>query len=229
MDFSQDSKIVTDNYCMSVNVNRISVAKPFLTALSAVILFVALSASVQARVYLYQMPDGSRLVSDHPLINTKAKLVRRSKELTNMGHYVALRTVRAKRRMRSWSYFIFQQSKKYGVDDSLVKAVIFAESYFNPNATSKKGASGLMQLMPATAEKYGVSDLYNPHQNIVAGIKHLQYLKTLFPNNLKYVIAAYNAGENAVNKYNGIPPYRETQGYVKKVMKHLKRFQLASR
>ncbi len=196
----------------------------------AVFLLLALTCSVvQARVYLYQMPDGSRLLSDHPLINSKAKLVRLSKKMTNMGHYVARRTIRAQRRMRLWSYFIYHQSQKYGIDDSLVKAVIYTESYFNPNATSHKGASGLMQLMPATAEKYGVSDLYNPHQNIVAGIKHLRYLMTLFPDNLKHVIAAYNAGENAVNKYNGIPPYRETQGYVKKVMKHLKRFQLASR
>lgn len=196
---------------------------------SSVLLSLLLFSSVtHARVYLYQMPDGSRLVSDHPLINSKAKLVRRSGELKNMGHYVARRTVRAKRRMRLWSYFIYHQAQKYGIDDSLVKAVIYTESYFNPNATSKKGASGLMQLMPATAEKYGVSDLYNPQQNIVAGIKHLSYLMTLFPDNLKHVLAAYNAGENAVNKYNGIPPYRETQGYVKKVMKHFKRFQLAS-
>lgn len=191
-------------------------------------LLASISLSVQARAYLYQMPDGSRVVTDHPLINTKAKLVRRSRELTNMGHYVARRTVRAKKQMRVLSTLIYYQSKKHGIDESLVKAVIYTESYFNPNATSRKGASGLMQLMPATGEKYGVSDLYNPRQNIIAGIKHLRYLKTLFPNNLKLVIAAYNAGENAVTKYKGIPPYRETQGYVKKVMKHFRRFQLAS-
>lgn len=194
---------------------------------SSVLLGLVLFSSVtQARVYLYQMPDGSRMVSDRPLINSKAKLVRRSKDLGNMGHYVARRTVRAKRRMRLWSYFIYHQAQKHGIDDSLVKAVIYTESYFNPNATSHKGASGLMQLMPATAEKYGITDLYNPQQNIIGGIKHLRYLMTLFPDNIKYVLAAYNAGENAVNKYNGIPPYRETQGYVKKVLKHFKRYQL---
>ena len=214
---------------MSVNMNKNVVFKPFLAILSAVMLFSAFSSLAQARVYLYQMPDGSRLVSGHPLINTQAKLVRRSKDMDNMGHYVARRTLRAKRQMRVLSTVIYHQSKKYDIDESLVKAVIYTESYFNPNATSHKGASGLMQLMPATAEKYGVSDLYNPRQNIIAGIKHLRYLMTLFPNNLKHVLAAYNAGENAVNKYNGIPPYRETQGYVKKVMKHFKRFQLASR
>jgi len=214
---------------MRQNLNKFSAIKPYVALLSVALLLGLFSSVAQARVYLYQMADGSRMVSDRPLINTKAKLIRRSKDLSNMGHYVARRTFRAKRRMRLWSYFIFEESQKYGIDDSLVKAVIYTESYFNPNATSHKGASGLMQLMPSTAEKYGVSDIYNPRQNIVAGIKHLRYLMKLFPGNLKHVIAAYNAGENAVNKYNGIPPYRETQGYVKKVMKHFKRFQLASR
>ena len=185
--------------------------------------------NAQAQVFLYQMPDGSRVVSDHALINSEAKLVRRTDDFKNMGHYAARRTLRARRTMRLWSYFIYHQSIKYDIDESLVKAVIYTESYFNPNATSHKGASGLMQLMPATAAKYGVDDLYNPRQNIVAGIKHLKYLLSLYPKNLKHAIAAYNAGEGAVDKYKGIPPYRETQGYVKKVMKHFKRFQLASR
>ena len=214
---------------MKQKLYKFSSNKPFWAFVSTVLFVALFSSSAQARVFLYQMPDGSRLISDHPLINTKAKLVRRTKNMENMGHYAARRSVRAKRRMRLWSYFIFHESQKQGIDDSLVKAVIYTESYFNPNATSHKGASGLMQLMPATAAKYGVSDIYNPKQNISAGIKHLKYLMTLFPKNLKHVLAAYNAGENAVNKYNGIPPYRETQGYVKKVMKHFKRFQLASR
>ena len=214
---------------MREKLSKFSPTKPMWALLSVVMLFASVSLNLQARVYLYQMPDGSRIVTDHPLINTKAKLVRRSKELTNMGHYVARRTLRAKRQMRVLSPLIYQQSKIHDVDESLIKAVIYAESYFNPNATSRKGASGLMQLMPATAEKYGVNDLYNPRQNIIAGIKHLKYLLSRYPYKLKFAIAAYNAGENAVDKYNGIPPYKETQGYVKKVMKHYKRFQLASR
>lgn len=214
---------------MRKKLNKFSTNKAFWTFLSVALLSGLISSSVQARVYLYQMPDGSRLVSDRPLINTKAKLVRRSKDLSNMGHYAARRTLRAKKQMRALSGLIYHQSKKYDVDESLVKAVIFTESYFNPNATSHKGASGLMQLMPATAEKYGVKDLYNPRQNIIAGIQHLKYLLSRYPYKLKFAIAAYNAGENAVDKFNGIPPYKETQGYVKKVMKHYKRFQLASR
>lgn len=214
---------------MKKNMDKISSFKPFLAAVTVVLSISVFSSSAQARVFIYQNADGSRIVSDHPLINTKAKLVKRARNMDKIGHYAARRTLRAKRRMRLWSYFIYHESQKQGIDDSLVKAVIYTESYFNPNATSHKGASGLMQLMPATAAKYGISDLYNPKQNIIAGIKHLKYLMTLYPKNLKHVLAAYNAGENAVKKYNGIPPYRETQGYVKKVMKHFKRFQLASR
>ncbi|MDH5369210.1 MAG: hypothetical protein OEW99_04250, partial [Gammaproteobacteria bacterium] len=84
--------------------------KPFLPFLSATLLVGLMSSPVQARAYLYQMPDGSRVVSDRPLINSKAKLVRRSKNLSNMGHYAARRTLRAKRQMRLWSYLIFHQS-----------------------------------------------------------------------------------------------------------------------
>lgn len=214
---------------MEHKLNKISPVKPFWAFLSAALLLSMLASQVQARAYLYQMPDGSRVLSGHPLINTKGKLVRRSKDLNNMGHYVARRTLRAKRQMRVLSPLIYEQAKIHDIEESLIKAVIYTESYFNPNATSHKGASGLMQLMPATAEKYGVDDLYNPRQNIIAGIKHLKYLLNLYPYKLKHAIAAYNAGENAVNKYNGIPPYKETQGYVKKVMKHYRRFQLASR
>lgn len=215
---------------MRTKLDNFSPIKYLNTALLVVMLLAALvfSSSAHARAYLYQMPDGSRIITDKPMLNSKAKLVRRSKDTNKMGHYAANRTIRAKRRMRLWSYLIYRQSKKHDIDESLVKAVIYTESYFNPNATSHKGASGLMQLMPETAEKYGVDDLYNPRQNIIAGIKHLKYLLTLYPDNVKLAIAAYNAGENAVNKYNGIPPYRETQGYVKKVMKHFKRFQLAA-
>ena len=212
---------------MRTQLIKFSPQQHILGSLPVIMLLWALlfSSSAHARAYLYQMPDGSRLVTDHPLINSKAKLVRRSKDTKKMGSYAANRSLRAKRRMRLWSYFIYRKAKEHDVDESLVKAVIYTESYFNPDATSHKGASGLMQLMPATAEKYGVDDLYNPRQNITAGIKHLKHLLDLYPHNMKLAIAAYNAGENAVNKYKGIPPYRETQGYVKKVMRQFKRYQ----
>ena len=117
---------------------------------------------------------------------------------------------------------IHRTADKHQVDASLIKAVIHTESYFNPNATSIKGASGLMQLMPATAERYGITDLYSPRQNIDAGVRYLRDLIKRYPKKIKLALAAYNAGENAVDKYKGIPPYRETQNYVKKVLKYKK-------
>lgn len=105
----------------------------------------------------------------------------------------------------------------HGVDKGLVKAVIHTESGFNPGALSKPGAQGLMQLMPATAKRYHVAAPFDPAQNINAGTKHLRYLINRFKD-LELALAAYNAGERNVEKYNGIPPFAETQDYVKRVM-----------
>jgi soluble lytic murein transglycosylase-like protein len=112
-------------------------------------------------------------------------------------------------------------AKKYGVKDSLIIAVCRAESAFNPFAVSRKGAVGLMQLMPDTARQYGVVDRYNAEQNLDAGIRHLKYLNKKYNNNLPLVLAAYNAGEEAVKRYKGIPPYKETKNYVKIVMRYM--------
>lgn len=113
---------------------------------------------------------------------------------------------------------IDKYSEKNGLDSDFVKAVIKQESGFNPNATSHCGAMGLMQLMPGTAQGLGVVDAYNPEQNIEGGTKYLKGLMDRFDNNKSLALAAYNAGPNAVKKYGGIPPYAETQNYVKKVL-----------
>ena len=113
---------------------------------------------------------------------------------------------------------ITKYSDKNGLDEDFVKAVINQESGFNPNATSHCGAMGLMQLMPATAQGLGVTDAYNPEQNIQGGTKYLKGLMDRFGNDKSLALAAYNAGPNAVKKYGGIPPYTETQNYVKKVL-----------
>lgn len=105
-----------------------------------------------------------------------------------------------------------------GVDPVLVEAIVAAESDFNPRAVSPKGARGLMQLMPQTASFYGVSDSFDPEENLTGGIRHLRDLLRYFGGDLSRSLAAYNAGAAAVVTYGGLPPYRETQQYVKKVL-----------
>ena len=185
-------------------------------------LLLVLCMPVQASYYVYQMPDGSRLMTDRPQRDKSLKLIKRSRQVSNVGRIAAsgYRSSPAVNYLRFES-LIHQAARRHQVDAALVKAVIRTESYFNPNATSRVGASGLMQLMPQTAAKYGVTDLYSPGQNIDAGVQHLKYLLERYPNQLSHVLAAYNAGENAVDKYKGIPPYNETRNYVKKVMRFL--------
>ncbi len=107
---------------------------------------------------------------------------------------------------------------RHGVDRALVQSLIRVESAFNPWAVSPKGAQGLMQLMPQTASALGVRDAFDPRQNIDGGVRHLRYLIDRFPGNLSFAVAAYNAGESAVTTYRGVPPYAETQAYVRKVL-----------
>jgi soluble lytic murein transglycosylase-like protein len=118
---------------------------------------------------------------------------------------------------------IHKVSEQHGVDPELVQAVAKAESNFNPYAVSSRGALGVMQLIPETAKRFGVVNAFDAEQNIQGGVKFLKFLLGMFPDNLPHVLAAYNAGENAVVKYNGIPPYPETQDYVKRITKLYKK------
>jgi soluble lytic murein transglycosylase-like protein len=106
------------------------------------------------------------------------------------------------------------------VDFALIKAIIRAESGFNPAAVSRKGAKGLMQLMPETASRLNVSNSFNPRENIEGGVRYFKYLLSLFNDDLRLSLAAYNAGENIVAEVRSIPPYRETVDYVKKVLSY---------
>lgn len=108
-------------------------------------------------------------------------------------------------------------SRRHGVDEALVRAIIHAESWYNRTAVSRKGARGLMQLMPATASQYGVRSLFDAAQNIDAGVRHLRFLLDMFNHDYALASAAYNAGEGAVKRYGGVPPYNETQTYVQRV------------
>ncbi len=110
----------------------------------------------------------------------------------------------------------------------LIHSVIKVESNYNPNAVSPKGALGLMQLIPATARRFGVSDVFNPVENIQGGARYLKYLLDLYNNDYRLALAAYNAGEGAVAKYGDVPPYAETQNYLVLVRKHIEAAQKAS-
>ena len=109
-------------------------------------------------------------------------------------------------------------ARKYQLDKELIQAVIAVESCFNPKAVSPAGAEGLMQLMPATAERFGVANSFNARQNILAGSRYLKWLLNRFDGNLKYAIAGYNAGEGRIEQYKGVPPFKETKRYVKNVL-----------
>lgn len=116
-------------------------------------------------------------------------------------------------------------AQRYNVEAALIHAVISAESAYDPRAVSPRGASGLMQLMPGTAGQYGVSNIYDPRQNVIAGTKHLRYLMKVFDNDMALALAAYNAGHNTVLKYGrAIPPFPETRTYVPRVLGYYRKY-----
>ena len=115
---------------------------------------------------------------------------------------------------------IVQEASRHDIDPALVKAIIMAESGYNPRAISKKGAKGLMQLMPSTAEALGVEDIFNPKQNISGGVRYFKQLVNRFDGNVKLALAAYNAGSQRVRYYQGIPPFKSTRFYIEKVFKY---------
>ena len=117
---------------------------------------------------------------------------------------------------------IVEAAKKFDVDATLVSAVIKAESDFNPREISNKGARGLMQLMPSTAERFGVANSFDAKANINGGVRYLRWLLDTFAGNADLAVAAYNAGEGNIAKYNGVPPFRETINYINRIAKHIR-------
>lgn len=187
---------------------------------------------VQGQVYSY-VKDGVRHYS--------------SSRPKGVAHAGAVRTIRysymetcfacgaspgvnfGKIRLRTDAYNneITAAAAQYGVDESIVRAIIHAESSFNPNALSRVGAQGLMQLMPATARRFGVSNAFDPAQNIRGGVQYLAWLLKRFDGNLTLAAAGYNAGEGAVDRHKGVPPYKETQRYVVRVAQLAERYRAA--
>lgn len=124
-----------------------------------------------------------------------------------------------------WRDFILRIANEYQVDPHLITAIIHSESNFNHQAISPKGALGLMQVMPETAQRFGFKELFDPENNIRAGTAYLKWLLLRFNDDVTLAVAAYNAGENAVLRYKGVPPYKETQNYVTKVLRGYKGYE----
>lgn len=207
-----------------MRINRLSLAGKSAIALGLWAIF-AVSSVARAEVYVYEMPDGTRMITDHPINAKHSRVVRVASDVKGAGKLAAQKNSPVFREAPStYDRVIRRYADEYGVEFALVKAIMQAESAFNPYAVSNKGARGLMQMMPATAGRYGVQDIYNPHENVHAAVQHLKYLSDMFNNKPTLVIAAYNAGENAVKQYRGIPPYEETQNYVKKVLQYKRKY-----
>ncbi len=172
-------------------------------------------AIVQADVYKLIKSEGGARYTDKPLSGKKYERI-----IPTVAKKKPIARWLAKRQMR-FDPIIRKAARKYNVDAQLIHAVIRAESAYNPKAISRVGAVGLMQLMPATAKRFGVKNRRDPYQNINGGVQYLRFLLRYFKSDTKLAVAAYNAGEGAVKKYgNQIPPYRETRAYVVKVMKY---------
>lgn len=178
---------------------------------------------LDAQIYKYQKPNGKLLFTDTEMFVPGFILLNRD-EIVKEDYSRPVRPMNPEK----FQSYIQQASSRFGVEASLIKAIIKAESDFDPNALSKAGAQGLMQLMPKTAKSYNVHNSYNSKQNIMAGTEHMKYLLGKYKNDLTLALAAYNAGETAVNKHGGIPPYPETQRYVQKVFKFKQEFEKES-
>jgi hypothetical protein len=218
------------------NLPKLSICLKFPVAILALLL--ALESPSAAQVFRYVDKDGVLHFTNVPTLPNHVKTPTMPPYTANLVNQVKSTRSAAPRpfyiRPSVSSCSLFNQSLydphirfaclQYGMDYHLVKAVISAESAFDPAAVSPKGAMGLMQLMPGTSRDMGVANPFDPTQNIDGGVRYLRFLMDRFNNNVVLALAAYNAGPEAVQKHNGIPPYEETRNYVQRVLDFYGRF-----
>lgn len=185
---------------------------------------VGISSSSAGQMYIYQDKNGSTLLTNRKSYDQSLKKVKVTyypdsniHSYTNWGASEASVLPSYNKNKNAFDHIIKQAALQHGVSEGLIKAVMHTESGFNVNARSPVGAQGLMQLMPATARRFNVTNAFDAQQNIFAGAKYLSWLLKRFGGNTQMALAAYNAGEGNVDKYGGIPPFRETQDYVRRV------------
>ncbi len=192
--------------------------------LSCCLWMLAASSTVQADVYVLRDANGvAHLTNLTPQKHSGYKLFQKSAWTAPKAWHDGFKIL-PRLDVHTYDDEIRYYAQQYGVDPTLVRAVIHAESAFNPDAVSSAGAGGLMQLMPQTAARFGVADRFNPKENIAGGVAYLAFLLDLFHGDRQLAVAAYNAGEAAVQKYSGVPPYNETQNYVSRVLDLQKRY-----
>ena len=183
-------------------------------SLVALALILGLATPAAAQIYSWRDADGKLVLSDRPR-EDKGKM--HTYAVSGAPSVRATKPLVPSRKSALYESSISEHSRRMGVSADLVRAVIQVESAFNPTAVSAKGAMGLMQLMPATAVELGVSDPFEPDQNIRGGVAYLKRLLVRYNNRVELALAAYNAGMGNVEKYGDVPPFKETRAYVKKI------------
>lgn len=184
--------------------------------LAALLVLPGAFAQASSRIYMFVDDEGMRHYTDMPDDNRYRLIVNVTRDRTASGQRYDARLLA---RSSQYDPIIENAAAAQALEPNLLRAVIVVESGFNSRALSPKGAVGLMQLMPATAHRFGISNLYDPSQNVAAGARYLKFLMTRFGNNVRLALAAYNAGEDAVQRSGGqIPPFSETQAYVPRVL-----------
>lgn len=211
-------------YFFSRLVRKAFFPKPIVSRSISLFIFASLFLSSEcfAKDPVYRI-EGARGVvtftSKKPKPGTKYSLMEGniSRYRSSYRYSVSPSRYYARPQLSRFDSMIYRFAGQYNLEPALVKAVVHAESSFRPDAVSPKGAMGLMQLMPQTAKRFGVTNAFQPEQNVLGGVKYLRFLMNRYYGNMELAVAAYNAGEGAVDRAGGIPPYKETINYVDRV------------